>query len=317
MNPKFSVIVPLYNKARDIVETLESVWAQTHTEFEVIVVDDGSTDHGMDLISHHLDPRLRLFRQENQGVGPTRNFGVRQAKGRYVAFLDADDYWHPHHLADLDQITTVYSEGQWFGTAYEKDFGSGQTRPMDTPLSNLAQDWSGPLDNFFVMAKKDCPAWTSALCFDKEFFSELGGFNPEITLGAGEDTELWIRAALASPLYFCNRVSARHRLQGSNRVSHAPTLKRRFIDLDQFNDAATQRPDLKYYLDVNRYAIGLKYQLAGESKIAASYFDAIDVHSLTKKQRLLMHSPVWALNLMRHIQVLLLHCGWRLTAFER
>ncbi|KRO67281.1 MAG: hypothetical protein ABR84_08620 [Cryomorphaceae bacterium BACL21 MAG-121220-bin10] len=317
MNPSISIIIPLYNKARDIIATLDSVWAQTYTNFEVLVIDDGSTDHGVDLIQALDDPRLRIFQQENQGVGPTRNFGVMQANGPYVAFLDADDYWHPYHLEDLNQLIQTSSGGKWFGTAYEKDFGPDRIMAMDTPLRQRGQKWMGAVDDFFAMAKKDCPAWTSALCFDKSFFDNLGGFNPKITMGAGEDTELWIRAALASPLYFCNRISARHRLQGSNRISHIPTRNRKFIDLDQFEDVARDLPHLKSYLDVNRYAIGLKYVLAGETSVARTYFDAIDANSLSGAQLFLRHCPAWILKIMLKIQQLLLRLGWRISAFER
>ena len=93
-----SVIIPLHNKGKYIGRALNSVFAQTHEDFEVVVVDDGSSDHGPDIVRQYTDKRLRLIQQENAGPGAARNRGIREAKGQYVAFLDADDEWLPDFL---------------------------------------------------------------------------------------------------------------------------------------------------------------------------------------------------------------------------
>jgi len=95
---KVSVIIPLYNKARYIQRALDSVLAQTWAEYEVIVVDDGSTDHSGEIVGQYSDPRIRLITQANAGPGAARNCGLAEAKGEYVAFLDADDEWLPTFL---------------------------------------------------------------------------------------------------------------------------------------------------------------------------------------------------------------------------
>src|SRR6266446_940152 len=95
---KVSVVIPLYNKVRYIQRALDSVLAQTYTDFEVIVVDDGSTDGGAEVVACCTDRRVRLIRQSNQGPGPARNRGVEEAAGGYVAFLDSDDEWLPAFL---------------------------------------------------------------------------------------------------------------------------------------------------------------------------------------------------------------------------
>ncbi|MGN2390562.1 glycosyltransferase family 2 protein [Pelomicrobium sp. G1] len=96
--PEVSVIVPTFNSERFIAQTIGSVFAQTFRGFEILVVDDGSIDGTIAAIPKN-DPRVRIFRQENAGVAAARNTGIKNAKGRYIAFLDHDDFWHPQKLA--------------------------------------------------------------------------------------------------------------------------------------------------------------------------------------------------------------------------
>ena len=314
---QFSVVIPLYNKGAEIRATLNSVLAQTFEDFEIIVIDDGSTDHSPDVVRQFDDSRLRMISQHNQGVGPARNNGVDQAQSPYIAFLDADDYWYPDHLANLSLLIQDFPQAQWFATAYEKGFTPSLVKPIDSPLSAKPMGWKGPVNNYFAMAQKDAPAWTSAVCFRKDFFKTLGGFNPEITMGAGEDTDLWIRAALTEPLYWINSISARHQQFSSNRISHAPTLKRQFIDLDPYEHKAQHNPSLKVFLDLNRYSIGLKYQMAGDPSRAQRYFAAIDKTSLNIQQQILIKLPGIILRFGLWIQGFLARMGVRLSVFSR
>lgn len=97
--PTVSVVIPLYNAEKYINETIASVLAQSYRDFELIIVDDGSTDESIELCRQFRDPRLRLISQENRGLAGARNTGIHHARGRYVALLDADDRWHPDKLA--------------------------------------------------------------------------------------------------------------------------------------------------------------------------------------------------------------------------
>ncbi|MFN3301364.1 MAG: glycosyltransferase family 2 protein, partial [Sediminibacterium sp.] len=96
--PTVSVVIPLYNKGKYIERAISSVLAQTYPPLEIIVVDDGSTDNGPERVLKFNDPRIILIRQENRGPGAARNTGLARAKGKYIAFLDADDEWLPNFL---------------------------------------------------------------------------------------------------------------------------------------------------------------------------------------------------------------------------
>ena len=114
-NPKISVVIPLYNKAHTIVHTLSTVMRQNYADYEVIIVDDGSTDNGVQLILEHFkDPRIRIVSQENAGVSVARNRGVDEAKGEWVAFLDGDDEWHPDYLSTMVNLIDSHSDAGLF-----------------------------------------------------------------------------------------------------------------------------------------------------------------------------------------------------------
>ena len=100
-NVKYSVVIPVYNKAPYIARTLTSVLAQNFDDYEIIVVDDGSTDDSMQKLRQVQSPKIRIIRQENQGVAVARNTGILAAQGEYIAFLDADDAWLPEYLQTI------------------------------------------------------------------------------------------------------------------------------------------------------------------------------------------------------------------------
>ena len=104
MTPFFSVVVPVYNRARVLGAALASVLTQSEQDFEIVVVDDGSTDDPRATVAACADPRLRLIRQDNRGGGAARNTAIREARGRFIAFLDSDDVFLPHHLAAMRRL---------------------------------------------------------------------------------------------------------------------------------------------------------------------------------------------------------------------
>ena len=104
MTPFFSVVVPIYNRAGVLAGAIRSVLAQTEQDFDIIIVDDGSADHPEKIVEGFADPRIRLVRKENGGGGSARNRGIDLARGRFIAFLDSDDVFLPHHLATMRRL---------------------------------------------------------------------------------------------------------------------------------------------------------------------------------------------------------------------
>ena len=313
--PKFSVIIPLYNKEKDIAKTMESLFAQSFLDFEVIIVNDGSTDKSEKVVKSNNDPRIKYFSKKNEGVALTRNFAVDKANSDFVAFLDADDYWYPHHLENLKAVIEKFPEQNWFASAYEKKHNKKLITSMISPIMEK-RGWNGIVADYFENSLVDALAWTSAVCMKKEFFQKLRGFDATITNGAGEDTDLWLRAALASPLVFSTDISARHNLDGTNRISHTPTKNRVFFNPDNYEETAKKNHYLKKYLDINRFSFAIQHKLAKDMDSFRDYVSKIDLENLNSKQRFLLKQSRYTLITLIKTKGLFELLGTRLTPYK-
>lgn len=313
--PRFSVVIPLYNKEKDILNTLKSVSNQTFNNFEVLVIDDGSTDRSVEVVKQVKDKRIKLITKKNEGVGPTRNFGVCNAQADYIVFLDADDYWYPNHLENLNTLINTFPDAKWYLTAYEKKRNKHLITKIDCDIASQEEGWMGIIHNYFKNSLRDTLAWTSAVCIKKDFFNSLQGFDINITHGAGEDTDLWLRAALQAAPAFINIVSAQHNLQGSNRISNTPTHKRNFMNLDTYEVYAKKNIYLKKYLDKNRYALALQHKLINDFKSFKKYTKHLHASNLTLRQRFLLKTPNFILKGLLKFQKYLEKIGVRLSSF--
>lgn len=218
---RVSVVVPTYNGASFVAETLQAVLTQTLDEVELIVVDDGSSDGTRDLVAS-IAPNARLVLQTNAGVSAARNRGLAAASGRYVTFLDQDDLWHPKHLeraaAWLDAnpacgaAVCPYHHWRPVSGAYPSPRGIwGEENPVAAD-----PDYSGFVFHQFLV---DCWALTSATVIRRELLVASGGF--DVSLPYSEDWDLWLRLSLRAPfalLTWPPVLYRQHSVQGSRTV---------------------------------------------------------------------------------------------------
>ena len=170
-----SVIIPLYNKVDHIEDTLRSVLAQTYKDYEIVVVDDGSIDGSTELVENLGIDNLRLIRQNNAGVSAARNSGIEEARGEFVALLDADDLWKPDYLAVQFEMTQKYPDCDVFATDYEFKDSVGKVSP--TVLNKMDINQSGIFENYFEVAScSNPPLWTSAVMARGSALLAIGGF---------------------------------------------------------------------------------------------------------------------------------------------
>lgn len=172
-----SVVIPLYNKAHTIVNTLTTVMNQTYIDFEVVIVNDGSIDNSVEIINEHFqDSRIKIINQENAGVSAARNRGVKEAKGDWIAFLDADDEWLPKYLETFIDVLQKYPTANMIGCAsYYKDFQTGKVSA--NALIDKYKDKAVEI-NYFM--NPDKMTHIGATIIRKKKFIEAGGFDPEL-----------------------------------------------------------------------------------------------------------------------------------------
>lgn len=241
---QISIIMPLYNKENLVLSSIASVQAQTFSDWELVVVDDGSTDAGPEQVAALGDTRIRLIRQANGGVSAARNRGIAEARCELLAFLDADDTWLPGFLQAIVALARDFPQARWFATSYlirhPRD-GEYQARLQGVP----AGFQRGVLDDYFaVAAVSDPPAWTSATAVFRSQIQDIGGF-PE-GIASGEDLLTWARLAARFPLAYDARALSVFEVSGierrpdpAQRVAEALALLQREFP---------QRSSLKTYL---------------------------------------------------------------------
>lgn len=211
---KISIIVPLYNKGPHIKRTISSVLKQTYENFELIIVNDGSTDSGPDIVRDIKDKRIRLINQKNSGVSSARNMGVSEAKNDLIAFIDADDEWEPYLLETFVNMINKYPEARMIGCAYWIVNKESQKK---VPNFYHVPTREGIIENYFKAAIKTNPTSSSAVLIYKEVFNQVGGF--PVNLKRGEDSLLWCKIALEYPVAFVNTPLAINYHDAVNRAT--------------------------------------------------------------------------------------------------
>lgn len=188
-----SVVIPLYNKEKQIINTLQSVFRQTYQDFEIVVINDGSTDNSVAEVERIQDPRIRLINQQNTGVSVARNRGIQESKGEYIALLDGDDEWMPDYLKTQIELAQKYPECDVYAVNYCFRDMTGQTIPTKiNQLPFIGAD--GILANYFEVASCSHPPICSiSIMVRKGVFESVGGF--PIGIKSGEDLLTWARLA--------------------------------------------------------------------------------------------------------------------------
>ena len=198
-----SVVIPLYNKERAIRHTLETVLGQTYQNFEIVIVNDGSTDNSVSEAQKVNDPRIRIINQKNAGVSAARNRGIEEAKYDLIAFLDADDEWKPTYLETQMALAEKYPQCNVFATNYEFRDSEGNVRP--TIIRRLPFDGEdGVLTNYFEVASHSHPPICSiTIMVRKTAIQDVGGF--PVGIAAGEDLLTWAQLATRNEIAYSKK----------------------------------------------------------------------------------------------------------------
>ncbi len=297
---RFSVVIPLFNKAPYVKKALESVFSQTFRDFELIVVDDGSTDDSLCVARTVLEGSgidFQLIHQENAGVSTARNNGVATSHGDYICFLDADDWWAPTFLERMDWLIAAYPDAGIYGTNYfivkrgEKRIGA-------------LVDSTGYINYFSSYRRSHMPLTSISVGIPHSIFNEESGFNP--TLKLGEDFDLWVRIALKHKVAFLNEYLAFY-YQDSNPkwrgTGHLTDPRHHMLwNLGGIESLESSNQDYKRLIDELRTYSLMSYYLSDKySADAKRELQKVDWKHQPAKYRYLYRLPIPVLKSRRVI----------------
>lgn len=307
---KFSVIIPLYNKAPYIRKALESVLAQTYADYELIIIDDGSTDGSAEIAEAILqDPAsrlsplaFRLLKQPNAGVSAARNNGVAQASGDYIAFLDADDWWEPMYLEKMAQLIDDYPEAGLYACNYVY-YKPGKTHvALNIPTGYI--NYPKAYYESGVM-----PVTSITALMPRAVFEEMGGFPVGIKLG--EDFLLWAKTALHYLVAFCEEPLAYYNNDvpvnlRATRNLHHPNNHMLFR-MDSIASSLSPlssnlKSDWQALLDKLRVNGLLEYWMSKEyHDLAAQELAKVDWSQQPDTVKRIYKTPIWILKAKRQV----------------
>lgn len=210
MTPLFSVVIPLYNKADTIERAIRSVWGQTFHDYELIIVNDGSTDESLAVVRRLADEQeIVIVNQANAGVSAARNAGVDKARGEYIALLDGDDIWSCDHLQDLARMAKRYPNIGFLGTGYEREAGNYVYFTIPWPWCRVKKVY----DAF----RYNQPVNSSSVLIRKKEWIDVGGFNP--AYGFYEDYEFFFRLGSVTNICISPNASARYKMDAQEQAT--------------------------------------------------------------------------------------------------
>jgi glycosyltransferase involved in cell wall biosynthesis len=233
--PLVSMVMPAYNSARYIAQALDSALAQDYFALEIIVVDDGSTDDTVNIVSRYGD-KVRLLSQKNQGSAAARNLGIREARGKYIAFLDADDAWWPHKIRH--QVAAMIQGG--YKMAYSRfiwwhpDAHGEHTQPE----TEFAQAHNPNLSSAVIVTGwpyaellLDCIVWTSTVIVEKTELEKAGLFDE--TLRKGQDYDLWLKLSRQIKMVGLEIPTALYRIHPASITSSVKEINYEYLILSR------------------------------------------------------------------------------------
>jgi glycosyltransferase involved in cell wall biosynthesis len=307
--PFFSVIIPLFNKEKFIETTLKSVLDQTFTDFELILINDGSTDKSEQLIATFEDDRIRYFTKENGGASSARNYGIKKAQSNFISFIDADDYWYPTFLEEIFEKINRFPDIKVFSAAIEIE----TSKSIFPALYGIRKTRDFEIVNYFAASTKETVLCTSCAVFNKTIFEEIGTFDTKIK--SGQDTDMWIRIGLKYPILFSWKILARYVYDHKSLSKNINYLDHK-IDFSKFEEAEKTNPDLKKFLDLNRFSIAIKYKITRNKKLFENQYNAIDLKNLELKKRALLPLPPFILKQLISLKTALTNSGLGSSVFK-
>jgi glycosyltransferase involved in cell wall biosynthesis len=311
--PFFTVIIPLYNKENYVERALKSILNQTFTDFEVIIVNDCSTDKSIAKIESYLSEKVTLIHLEkNKGLSVARNTGIKNAKADYVMYLDADDLWKITFLETIYRLIINFPEAKIYGTNYEEIYDKKVLKPFNGSDA-LPFNFEGIIEFFKINIKQGIYNHGS-VCFHKSVFEKVGYYDENIRFS--QDIDFNIRANYFFKLAYSNTNQMSYYMQTDNQITRSSILHYQIPDYDKYEDWAKTNPDLKKQLDFLRYVLVKKLKKDGDKSLWKKIIKPIQLQNLNWKQVILLYVPKNTLLLFDKVKIRLINKGIKITSYS-
>lgn len=307
--PFFSVVIPLYNKENFIENTLNSVLSQSFADYEILIIDDGSTDSSAKKVHEFNDTKIQYFLKKNEGASTARNYGIEKAQADHISFIDADDYWYPGFLQEMFENIKKHPEQKVFSAAIE----IATANKVFPAQYSISKTNDSEIVNYFSASSKETVICTSCAVFNKNVFEQIGNFDVEIK--SGQDTDLWIRIGLVYPVLFSWKILARY-VYDENSLSKNKNYLNTKVDFNKFKELEKTNPLLKKFLDLNRFSLAIKHKLSGNKKAFDNFYEDIDLKNLGIKKRTLLLLPATVLKQLIQFKTVLAESGFGSSVFK-
>jgi glycosyltransferase involved in cell wall biosynthesis len=289
--PFFSVIIPLYNKENFVLKTIDSILNQSFNNFEIIIVEDCSTDRSLSIVSRVIDQRIRVVKHsENKGLSAARNTGIKNATCNYIVFIDADDLWNPNFLEEIFQLIKTYPKSQLYATNYREIYRNSNAILPTNNITNLNEQ--SVIENYFELSLAQPLYCHSGFCLHKDVFDRVGFYDESIRYA--EDVDFNIRANSFYKLAYSKKALVDYFMVSENQITNHVIADKKIPDFDTY-EKRWPSASLKKYLDFMRYSFAKNYKMEGSKKEYLKMKDGINNSNLNWKQKLLLNAPVFVL----------------------
>ena len=312
MKPYFTVVIPLFNKEKFILNTIESVLKQSFENFEVLIVEDCSTDTSLEVISTIKSEKVKVIQHDcNKGLSASRNTGIKNANSNYVAFLDADDVWKENFLEEIFTLITTFPQAELYATNYEEVFQNNTVLLPNNYAEKLEENTI--ISDFFAISLAQPLYCPSSFCVKKSVFDAVGYYNE--TIQFGEDVDFNIRANSLFQLAYSKKSLVSYTMVSENQITQSLLGNKVITDFNSFETMETST-SLKKFLDFHRYIMAKHYKAEYNMEAYRKMKDGINPKNLNFKQRILLNAPLFFLNFIKKIKSYFLTKGIRLSTYD-
>tara|TARA_B100000925_G_C21978278_1_gene461113 strand:- start:189 stop:1121 length:933 start_codon:yes stop_codon:yes gene_type:complete len=310
MEVYFSVVIPLHNKEAYVAKTLNSVLNQTYQNFEVILVNDYSSDNSLDVVNAVHDRRVKIIEHnENKGLSASRNTGINASTYPYIAFLDADDYWDSTYLETIFSIIKEYPNESVFATHYRENFkGKFFIPKSNLPISSKGKTFL--VRDFFEINLGRLILTQSCIVLHKSIFKKVGYYDEDVTFA--EDIDFYIRCFSTFNLVFLNMDLCTVLNYDPNSITNRVSHKKTFPKLHKYlNNSDSLDKFINFYI----YCIYRRMKNESASKEMRVYRKQIKYNSLSVLQILFIYLPLPFYLFLIRVKKRLLNKGYHISSY--